>query len=84
MFKVETIISEIKKIENITLDVQQEIRTLKKTIGAYKGWTTKYRKQREEKRRVETRKYFSLSTKRRSTNRTKNNTTKVIANNRRS
>lgn len=46
--KIDYIIQEIKKVENFTLEAKQEIKILRRRIGAYKGWLTRYRKQREE------------------------------------
>lgn len=46
--KIDNIIQEIKKLEDITLDVKKEIKILKRKVGAYKGWLTRYRKQKEE------------------------------------
>jgi chromosome segregation ATPase len=46
--KIDNIFKEIKRLENITLDVKKEIKILKRRVGAYKGWLTRYRKQREE------------------------------------
>lgn len=42
------VIKEIKRVENITLNVKQELKTLKNRVRAYKVWTKRYRKQKEE------------------------------------
>ncbi|MBE9168173.1 hypothetical protein IQ238_11840 [Pleurocapsales cyanobacterium LEGE 06147] len=46
--KIDNIIQEIKRLENVTLDVKKEIKILRRRVGAYKGWLTRYRKQKEE------------------------------------
>lgn len=55
--QVDNIIKEINRVETLTLNVKKEIKTLKKRIGGYKGWTKRYRKQnqelREEKEKLE-------------------------------
>jgi chromosome segregation ATPase len=47
-YKIDHIIQEIKRLENLTLDVKKEIKILKRRVGSYKGWLTRYRKQKEE------------------------------------
>lgn len=42
------IVKEIKRVETITLNVKQEIKTLKNRVRAYKGWTKRYRKKQKE------------------------------------
>ncbi|MGK7892649.1 MAG: hypothetical protein AB4372_03095, partial [Xenococcus sp. (in: cyanobacteria)] len=42
------ILQEIKQVQNTIFDVQKEIKTLKRKVAAYKGWTKKYRKQKKE------------------------------------
>ncbi len=48
MSNFQNIIQEIQRIEVSFLNVKQEIKTLQNTVRAYKGWTTKYRKQQKE------------------------------------
>lgn len=47
MTNKENIIQEIKKLKNITLNVQKELKISKRRIGAYKGWMTIYKKQKK-------------------------------------
>ena len=42
------ILQEIKQVQNTIFDVQKEIKTLKRRVAAYKGWTKRYRKQKKE------------------------------------
>ena len=42
------VFTEFSRIETIVLGVQQEIQTLKYSVRAYKGWTTKYRRKQRE------------------------------------
>ena len=39
---------EIKQIQNTIFNVQKEIKTLKRRVAAYKGWTKRYRKEKQE------------------------------------
>lgn len=48
MLSRENIVKEIQRVENITLGVKEEIKTLKNRVRAYKGWTKRYRKQHKE------------------------------------
>lgn len=45
MLNYQHIVSEIHRIERVTLSVKDEITTLKNKVRAYKGWTTRYRQQ---------------------------------------
>ena len=42
------VVTEILRVESITVGIQQEIKTLKNRVRAYKGWTKRYRKQQQE------------------------------------
>lgn len=42
------ILQEIQKVQNTIFDVQKEIKTLKRRVAGYKGWTKRYRKQKKE------------------------------------
>ena len=42
------VVTEFSRIETIIFGVQQEIKTLKYSVRAYKGWTTKYRQKQKE------------------------------------
>ncbi|MEL6581419.1 MAG: hypothetical protein AAFQ14_16890 [Cyanobacteria bacterium J06621_12] len=48
MFKYQYVIQEILRVEDVTLSVKQEIKTLKNRVRAYKGWTKRYRRQQQE------------------------------------
>ena len=48
MLSRQDIVREIHRVEVITLNVKQEIKTLKNRVRAYKGWTKKYRQQQKE------------------------------------
>ena len=48
MSRYQHVIQEFSRIETIVLGVQKEIKTLKNRVRAYKGWTKRYRRQREE------------------------------------
>lgn len=48
----QNIVKEIKRVETITLNVKQEIKTLKNRVRAYKGWTKRYRQQQKELKRT--------------------------------
>jgi len=42
------VVAEVSKVKETIFGVQQEIQTLKNRVRAYKGWTTKYRRQQKE------------------------------------
>ena len=42
------ILQEIKQIQDTVFNVQKEIKTLKRRVAGYKGWTKRYRKQNKE------------------------------------
>ncbi len=42
------ILQEIKRVQNTIFNVQKEIKTLKRRVAAYKGWTKRYRKQQQD------------------------------------
>ena len=42
------VVTEVFKVKETILDVKQEIQTLKNSVRAYKGWTTRYRRQQRE------------------------------------
>ena len=42
------VVTEVLRVKETILGVQQEIQTLKNRVRAYKGWTKRYRRQREE------------------------------------
>lgn len=42
------ILQEIKQVQNTIFNVQTEIKTLKRRVAGYKGWTKRYRKQKTE------------------------------------
>ena len=42
------ILQEIQQVQNTIFNVQREIKTLKRRVAGYKGWTKRYRKQKKE------------------------------------
>ena len=46
--KIDYLTQEIKKVELTIINVRKEIKTLKRRIAGYKGWTKRYRKQKQE------------------------------------
>ena len=48
--KSEDLTQEIKRVELTILNVRKELKTLKRRIGGYKGWTKRYRKQQKQLR----------------------------------
>ena len=48
--KPDDIIQEIKRIELTIFNVKKELKTLKRRVAAYKGWTKRYRKQQKQLR----------------------------------
>ena len=42
------VITEVSRVQETIFGVQQEIQTLKYSIRAYKGWTTRYRRRQRE------------------------------------
>ncbi len=67
MKKSEDIIQKIKGVELTIVNVRKEIKTLKRRIGGYKGWTKRYRKQQKQLRQenVELQKELSSTIKER-------------------
>lgn len=50
MQNIDNVIQEIKRVELTIFNVRKELKTLKKRIGGYKGWTKRYRKQQKQLR----------------------------------
>ena len=48
MLNLEKITKELYRIEALTLNNKQEIKTLKNRVRAYKGWTRRYRRQQQK------------------------------------
>jgi uncharacterized coiled-coil DUF342 family protein len=48
MTKYQNIVQRISQVEIVTLNVKEELKTLKNRVRAYKGWTKKYRNQQKE------------------------------------
>lgn len=46
----ETLIQELKRVELTIFNVRKELKTLKKRVAGYKGWTKRYRKQQKQLR----------------------------------